>query len=167
MEYRINRRTGDKISIIGLGASSISQAGEKEGIETLKMAFDNGINYFDLAGGDAECFPYYGEAFENVRDKYGQEARVGCVVPDSTIADEGVIKSLTGIDIRIREAKDEKLMIRIADELISDGYDIIIGGGYLRAYCELHGIRFSAIGLEDFAISRAVNSAVSAAEADG
>ena len=61
MEYRTNRRTGDKISIIGLGASSISQAGEKEGIETLKMAFDNGINYFDLAGGDTECFPYYGK----------------------------------------------------------------------------------------------------------
>ena len=42
MEYRINRRTGDKISIIGLGASSISQAGEKEGMETLKMAFSSG-----------------------------------------------------------------------------------------------------------------------------
>ena len=77
MEYRINRRTGDKISIIGLGASSISQAGEKEGIETLKMAFDNGINYFDLAGGDAECFPYYGEAFENVRDKVMYQIHFG------------------------------------------------------------------------------------------
>ena len=77
MEYRINRRTGDKISIIGLGASSISQAGEKEGIETLKMAFDNGINYFDLAGGDTECFPYYGEAFENVRDKVMYQIHFG------------------------------------------------------------------------------------------
>lgn len=53
MEYRINRRTRDKISVIGLGASSISGAGEKEGIETLKMAFENGINYFDLAAGDS------------------------------------------------------------------------------------------------------------------
>ena len=77
MEYRTNRRTGDKISIIGLGASSISQAGEKEGIETLKMAFDNGINYFDLAGGDVECFPYYGEAFENVRDKVMYQIHFG------------------------------------------------------------------------------------------
>lgn len=51
MDYRINRRTGDKISIIGLGASSISQAGENEGIETLQMAYENGINYFDLAAG--------------------------------------------------------------------------------------------------------------------
>ena len=69
MEYRINRRTGDKISVIGMGASSISQAGKNEGVETLKLAFDNGINYFDLAAGDAECFSYYGKAFENIRDK--------------------------------------------------------------------------------------------------
>ena len=77
MEYRTNRRTGDKISIIGLGASSISQAKEKEGIETLKMAFDNGINYFDLVGGDAACFPYYGKAFENVRDKVMYQIHFG------------------------------------------------------------------------------------------
>ena len=69
MEYRINRRTGDRISVIGLGSSSISQAGETEGIETLKMALDSGINYFDLAAGDAECFEYYGKAFKDIRDK--------------------------------------------------------------------------------------------------
>lgn len=67
MEYRINRRTKDKISIIGLGSSSISQAGIEEGIETLKMAYENGINYFDLAAGNAKCFKYYGEAFKDVR----------------------------------------------------------------------------------------------------
>lgn len=69
MDYRINRRTGDKISVIGLGASSISQSSETEAIETLKLAFDNGINYFDLAAGDGTCFKYYGKALRNVRDK--------------------------------------------------------------------------------------------------
>lgn len=69
MDYRINRRTGDKISVIGLGASSISQSSEKEAVETLKLAFDNGINYFDLAAGDSTCFNYYGKAFKDVRDK--------------------------------------------------------------------------------------------------
>ena len=69
MDYRINRRTGDKISVIGLGASSISQSSEKEAVETLKLAFDNGINYFDLAAGDSTCFKYYGKAFKDVRDK--------------------------------------------------------------------------------------------------
>lgn len=69
MEYRINRRTGDKISVIGLGASSISESNENDAIETLKLALENGINYFDLAAGDSTCFKYYGKAFKDVRDK--------------------------------------------------------------------------------------------------
>lgn len=68
MEYRVNSRTGDKISIIGLGASSISQSDEAEAIETLKMAYRNGINYYDLAAGESISFKYYGKAFENVRE---------------------------------------------------------------------------------------------------
>ena len=35
MEYRMNRRTGDQISVLGLGTSSIASAGEREGVETL------------------------------------------------------------------------------------------------------------------------------------
>ena len=77
MEYRINRRTKDKISLIGLGASSISGAGRKEGVETLKEAFENGINYFDLAAGDSKCFTYYGEAFKDVRDKVMYQIHFG------------------------------------------------------------------------------------------
>ena len=67
MEYRINRRTGDKISIIGFGASSISEANENEAVETLRMAYENGINYFDLAAAESCIFKYYGEAFKDVR----------------------------------------------------------------------------------------------------
>ena len=69
MEYRVNKRTNDRISVIGIGSSSISNANKEEAIQTLKYAFENGVNYFDLAAGDAKCFPYYGEAFEKVRDK--------------------------------------------------------------------------------------------------
>ena len=69
MEYRINQRTGDRISVLGLGASSIAQAGSKEGVEALRLAFENGINYFDLAAGEADCFPYYGEALADVRSQ--------------------------------------------------------------------------------------------------
>lgn len=69
MEYRINKRTNDKISVIGIGSSSISNSSKEEAIKTLQYAFENGINYFDLAAGDAKCFQYYGEAYEKVRDK--------------------------------------------------------------------------------------------------
>ena len=67
MEYRINKRTGDRISVIGIGSSSIHGAGEKEGVETLRFALENGVNYYDLAAGEAACFPLYGEAFSDVR----------------------------------------------------------------------------------------------------
>ncbi len=68
MEYRANRRTGDKISVLGLGASSITPAGEKEGIETLQKAYEAGINYFDLAAGESGCFDYFGKAYADVRE---------------------------------------------------------------------------------------------------
>ena len=67
MEYRTNRRTGDKISVIGFGTSAIPQTEEKEIIKTLNLAYENGINYYDLATSDASCFPVFGKAFEGVR----------------------------------------------------------------------------------------------------
>lgn len=69
MEYRENRRTGEKISIIGLGTSSIPQASEKEAIETLREAFDNGINYYDLViAGDKLAVDHYKNLEKNAKD---------------------------------------------------------------------------------------------------
>ena len=63
MEYRLNRRTGDKISIIGLGTSAISDNGIDEGVRILEKAYENGVNYFDLAGGKGELFEVFGKVF--------------------------------------------------------------------------------------------------------
>lgn len=67
MEYRINQRTKDKISILGLGSSCISDAAEQEAIAALELAYAQGVNYFDMAAGGAACFDYYGKAYEKVR----------------------------------------------------------------------------------------------------
>ena len=77
MEYRINKRTGDKISVLGLGASSIAQADAAEGAETLRLAFENGVNYFDLAAGEAACFPYYAAALSDVRPQVRYQIHFG------------------------------------------------------------------------------------------
>ena len=45
MEYRVNRRTGDRISVIGLGTSYIAESDEKTAIEALIYAYEHGINY--------------------------------------------------------------------------------------------------------------------------
>ena len=43
MEYRTNRRTGDRISVLELGASSIAKAGEKAGVAALRSALEKGV----------------------------------------------------------------------------------------------------------------------------
>lgn len=67
MQYRINRRTGDKISEIGLGSAYIYEAEKSEAVMALQTAYEGGINYYDLAAGDGSAFPLYGEAFADVR----------------------------------------------------------------------------------------------------
>ncbi|MBQ1490746.1 MAG: aldo/keto reductase [Blautia sp.] len=67
MRYRVNRKTGDKISEIGLGSAYMFEAGTKEAVAALNRAYEGGINYYDLAAGDGKSFPMYGEALKDVR----------------------------------------------------------------------------------------------------
>ncbi len=69
MEYRINRRTGDKISVLGFGSSYIAEAEEKEAIKAIRRGFEGGINYFDLAAAEGKAFSCFGEALSDVRNK--------------------------------------------------------------------------------------------------
>ena len=67
MNYRINRRTGDRISEIGIGSAYMFGAGIDEAVRALRLAVEGGINYFDLAAGDGAAFPIYGEALHDLR----------------------------------------------------------------------------------------------------
>ena len=67
MEYRINKRTGDQISVLGFGTSYIAEAKEAEAVAVLRKAYEGSINYFDLATADGKTFPYFGKALGDVR----------------------------------------------------------------------------------------------------
>ena len=67
MQYRINKKTGDKISEIGLGSAYMFSAGMDKAVKALRRAYELGINFYDLAAGDGASFPIYGEAFKEVR----------------------------------------------------------------------------------------------------
>ena len=53
MEYRKVPRGEEKISVLGVGTSSIGMAEEKEIEAAISLALENGINYFDMASADA------------------------------------------------------------------------------------------------------------------
>lgn len=69
MKYRKLPHGDEQISVIGLGNSSLGASGEAEAEKTVAMAVENGINYFDMAAGDATPFPAYGRAVSGCRDK--------------------------------------------------------------------------------------------------
>lgn len=69
MEYRKLPHGEEQISIIGLGNSSLGAAGEREIAATVTMALEAGVNYFDMAAGDAAPFPAYGRAVAGCREK--------------------------------------------------------------------------------------------------
>ena len=51
MEYRILPHGGEKISIIGMGTSSLHEAG-KDAVAVVEAALQRGVNYFDLAAAE-------------------------------------------------------------------------------------------------------------------
>lgn len=71
MQYRKLPHGGEQIGVLGLGSSAIGQAGDKEIEATVAMALENGVNYFDMASGDAAPFAPYGRAVAaaGMRDK--------------------------------------------------------------------------------------------------
>ena len=60
MRYRIHPKTGDRISEIGLGSAYLYESDHDEAVHALQTAYEGGINYFDLAAGDARAFPLWG-----------------------------------------------------------------------------------------------------------
>ncbi len=77
MEYRVNKRTGDRISVLGFGTSYIAEAKERDGVETIRRAYESGINYFDLATAEGRTFPYFGEALRDVRNEVLYQVHFG------------------------------------------------------------------------------------------
>ena len=77
MKYRVNRRTGDKISEIGMGTAYIVEADKSEAVRTVRRAYEGGVNYFDLAAGDETAFSIFGEALSGVRDQVMYQIHFG------------------------------------------------------------------------------------------
>ena len=81
MEYRVLPHGGEKISVIGLGAGSLSGT-EDEMVAVLNMAIENGINYFDLAPSVEAPFFAYAKAFAGRREQIITQMHFGAVYKD-------------------------------------------------------------------------------------
>ena len=98
MEYRINRRTGDKISVLGIGSSTLTEKSVKDGVEALRLAYENGVNYYDLAAAQADAFSCFHEGLGDVRKEVLYQIHFGA---DYTSGSYGWTTSLDKIKCSI------------------------------------------------------------------
>ncbi|MBQ3411942.1 MAG: aldo/keto reductase [Oscillospiraceae bacterium] len=133
MKYRVNRKTGDSISEIGLGSSYMYEAGMDEAVRALRRAAEGGINYFDLAAGNGKTFPMYGEAFRDIRKDIFFQIHFGA---DYTKGEYGWSLDLDtikrSVDKQLRELKTDYIdygFIHCQDE-ISDWETYLKNGVY-------------------------------------
>lgn len=77
MEYRKLPHGEEKISILGLGTSSIGMASERDIEQTVAYAVEQGVNYFDMASADAKPFAAYGRALEGCRKQVYLQVHFG------------------------------------------------------------------------------------------
>ena len=140
MKYRINQRTGDIISEIGLGSAYLFEAGMTEGVKVLHTAFESGINYYDLAAGDGASFPIYGEAFRNIRCKVMLQIHFGADYSNGTYGwslDLDTVKR--SIDRQLKELHTDYIdygFIHCQDEM--EDWETYQKNGILRYIAELH-----------------------------
>ena len=79
MEYRVLPRGGERIGVIGLGSSVLTEQSADEAEKTVCTALDLGINYIDLAAADAQAFAVCGRALKGRRDKVYLQLHFGAV----------------------------------------------------------------------------------------
>ena len=81
MQYRTLPRTGERMSVIGLGMAYIDEAPEAEIEETIRLAVARGVNVFDLCGSTSKAIPAYGRALRPARERVFVQHHFGAVYP--------------------------------------------------------------------------------------
>lgn len=94
MEYRKLPHGEEQISVIGMGSSVVGEQKEKDIIQTVQVALEQGVNFFDMAGGHSAIFPAYGKALQGQRDKALLQVHFGA---DYTSGEYGWTTSLEAV----------------------------------------------------------------------
>ncbi len=77
MQYRKLPCSSEQISVIGMGSAVVGAQNQDDIIKTVRCAVDNGINFFDMAGGHASIFEGYGKALKGIRENVYLQVHFG------------------------------------------------------------------------------------------
>ena len=79
MEYRKLPHGEERISVLGLGAGSLGESSPEEIEAVYRKAIENGIDFFDLCGGNSAVFESFGKAIKGHRKDVFFQLHFGAV----------------------------------------------------------------------------------------
>ena len=131
MSYRFLGSTGEKVSVVGLGGAHLgTQVDEKESIDIIRTAIDNGINFMD------NCWDYSGGE---------SEIRMGKALKDGYRKKVFLMTKVDGRDKKTAEKQIDESLMRLQTDVIdllqfhevirmSDPDRIFAPGGAIEAF---------------------------------
>ena len=145
MEYRTLPHGGEKISVIGLGAGSLTGT-EEEMTAVLDAAIQGGINYFDIAPSVRAPFFAYAKAFEGRREQVITQMHFGAVYQSEEYGwtrDLDAIKAQFAWQLKLLNTDYTDVgFLHCVDDL--DDLDTVMNGGlwdYMKSLKALGTIR--------------------------
>ncbi len=155
MEYRKlpHGKDCEKFSVLGLGMGGIQNASDAEIETTIRLAINNGINFFDLCAGGKNVYAPFGRAIAECREKVFLQIHFGAVYNEKgeygwsrdlnqikkTIEEELNMLGTNYIDMGFLHCVDEQDDL---DDLIASGvFDFLKS---LKAKGIVHHIGFSS-----------------------
>ena len=131
MPYRLLGSTGEKVSVVGLGGAHLgTQVDEKESIDIIRTAIDNGINFMD------NCWDYNGGE---------SEIRMGKALKDGYRKKVFLMTKVDGRDKKTAQKQIDESLMRLQTDVIdllqfhevirmSDPDRIFAPGGAMEAF---------------------------------
>lgn len=95
---------------------------------------------------------------------YGRDSKVGLILPNSQICEIALLRTLTKLDIVLREEDDEDCLDGVIENLKAQGCNVFVGGLTINRLCNAKGYRSVFIKTGSTAIKKSIADALVAAQ---
>lgn len=131
MEYRTLLSDGTKVSAIAIGSGSIHESDERQIMELIDHAQEQGVNFIDMALSYPQPMAHYGKALEGRRDQFHLQMHLGITFASGEYARDYRLEAVK----RSFETQLEKTGSTYADTAVfhcvdtDEDYRLLMDGG--------------------------------------
>jgi len=159
MDYRKLPRGGASVSVIGIGAGSLSSASDAEIDRMLGYAFERGVNFMDTVMAEDSAAPAVAAALKGRRDRMVMQMHIGAIYPDGVYTRTRTLEKVKrGFEGELKKYATDYADIGLIHYVDDDGdFETVMEDGifdYARGLKKRGAIRYLGFSSHEPAICR-------------